>query len=281
MKHLLVPVDFSDYALNACLYTLHLASEHGAKVTIFHSYHIPIIDPMMPAEFLSNLADTAEKDNREHMNKLITRLKDYKTQQHLHDVEINAQITMGFAVDEILTACEKISADMIVMGRRLTKDMNKVLIGSVTSAIIEKAKSPVLIVPENIAPETRITDVLYASEFKEEDKRTVKFLLEFNKPMKAKVHCVHVVSSQEEGITVNMQKLEQEFLAEKNANAIEFHTVANEDVTDGILSYAQSKNISILAMLTQRRTFFVKLFDRSLTKKVAFQTNVPLMVFHG
>lgn len=280
MKHLLVPVDFSEYAQNACHYALHLASQHGAKVTVFHTYHIPIIDPLMPAEYLGNLADTAEKDNREGMDKLVAQLKQYAAQHRL-TVELAAHISMGFAVDEILNACQKFSCDMIVMGRRLTESMTKVLVGSVTAAIVEKAQVPVLVVPENVSPESAITDVLYASEFNDEDKRALTYLLDFSKPLKAKVHCVHVDAKSGGDAETRMKNLEKNFLAEEKAGFIEFHNVASGDVTGGLLNYAQSRHISMLAMLTQRRPFFVKLFDSSLTKKVAFQANVPLIVFHG
>ncbi|MDZ4844509.1 MAG: universal stress protein [Chitinophagales bacterium] len=280
MKHLLVPVDFSEYAYNACLYALRLASAHGAKVTVLHTYHIPIIDPMMPAEFLGSLADTADKDNRERMDKLVVQLKEYATQHHL-SVELAAHLTMGFAVDEILSECQKFLCDIIVMGRRLTEGMTKLLVGSVTAAVLEKAKVPVLVVPENVSPENAITDVLYASEFNEEDKRTLNYLIEFSKALKAKVHFVHVTSGEETGSGQKMIELKMQFIAEKNAGLVEFHNVNSEDVTDGLLDYTGSKHISIMAMLTHRRNFFAKLFDRSLTKEVAFKTNIPLMVFHA
>ena len=85
MKNLLVPVDFSDYAHNACLYALHLASRDKAKVTLFHAYHIPIVDPLMPSEYLSDLAESAEKEINANMDKLINQLKGYAAGRQLCD----------------------------------------------------------------------------------------------------------------------------------------------------------------------------------------------------
>src|SRR5687768_12017726 len=137
MKHLLVPIDFSEYAYNACLYALNLASRNQAKVTVFHAYHIPIVDPLMPSEYLSDLAESAEKEISNNMEKLIKQLNEYVTTHHLGSIEIASYVTMGFAVDEIVLAAQKLVPDIIVMGRRYTEGMTKILLGSITSTIVE------------------------------------------------------------------------------------------------------------------------------------------------
>jgi len=282
MKHLLVPIDFSEYAHNACLYALHLASRSKAKATIFHAYHIPIVDPLMPSEYLSDLAESAEKEIGNNMEKLVTQLKEYVASRHLGDIEIASYVTMGFAVDEIVLAAQKLAPDAIVMGRRYTEGMTKILLGSVTSTIVEKAKLPVLVVPENVKGETPVTDILYASEFDEADKRTLAKLLRFAQPLNAKIHCVHVdMAGQGEATSkAKLDELEKSYSTEKSKGQILFQNVISENISDGLLGYVDSNHISMLAMLTHKRTFFTGLFDRSLTRKVAFKTNIPMLVYH-
>lgn len=282
MKHLLVPIDFSEYAYNACQYALHLASRNKAKITVFHAYHIPIVDPLMPSEYLSDLAESAEKEIGSNMEKLIKQLKEYMATHHLGDIEVTSYVTMGFAVDEIILASEKLSPDLIVMGRRYTEGMAKVLLGSITSSIVEKAELPVLVVPENVKGETPVSDILYASEFDEADKRTLSKLLQFAQMVNAKVHCVHVdIAGQGEASSkAKLGELEKNYSVEKAKGQILFQNVTSENIADGLLSYVDSNHISILAMLTHKRKFFAGLFDRSLTRKVAFKTNIPLLVYH-
>lgn len=281
MKNLLVPVDFSDYAYNACLFALNLASREGGKVTLVHVYHIPIIDPLMPADYLSNLAETAEKDVSARMEKLKAQLREYQTKQGFGKVEMASVITMGFAVDEIILTAQKHTPDLIVMGRRYTEGMKKILSGSITSDIIEKAPVPVLVVPENVAPHSALTDILYASEFSDDDQRALKYLIRFGAHYHSAIHCVHVARKEEAESRQKMDALEKQFADDEKNKRIEFHTISSENVTDGLLDYAGSKNISMMAMLTHRRSFFISLFDRSLTLKIAFKTNIPLMVFHA
>lgn len=282
MKNLLVPIDFSEYAYNACLYALHLASRHQAKITVFHAYHIPIVDPLMPTEYLSDLAESAEKEINSNMDKLLKQLNDYAASHHLGTIEITPYITMGFAVDEIILAAEKVSPDLIVVGRRYTEGMAKILLGSITSSIVEKAKHPVVVVPENVQAEKPVTDILYASEFDEADKRILSKLLAFALPLNAKVHCIHVDIRAQGEVTskARLEELEKSYAAEKNKGQILFQNITSENIQDGLLHYVDSCHISMMAMLTHKRPFFMKLFDRSLTQKVAFKTNIPLLVYH-
>jgi len=282
MKHLLVPIDFSEYAYNACQYALQLASRYKAMVTVFHSYHIPIVDPLMPSEYLSDLAESAEKEVNANMEKLLRQLKEYVASHHLGPLEIKSHVTMGFAVDEIILAAEKLTPDLIVMGRRYTEGMTKILLGSITSTIVEKAHLPVLVVPENVSAEKPITDVLYASEFDEADQRTLAKVLEFAKPLEAKVHCVHVdvLKKGEADSKEKLEELENLYSEEKIRGNILFKNITSENTVDGLLSYVDANHISVMAMLTHKRSFFMKLFDRSLTQKVAFRSNIPLLVYH-
>ncbi len=280
MKHILVPVDFTDYAYNACQYALHLASQSGADVTIFHAYHIPIVDPLMPSEYLSDLAESAEKEINNNMNGLVKQLNDYLAHQNLNAIQIKSEVTMGFAVDEIILACEKMNVNLIVMGRRLTEGMTKILLGSVTSSIVEKSNVPVLVVPENVRAGIPVKDFMYAIEYDDADSKTLDKLLAFTRPLKAKVHCVHVLKDSENGASENLKALQATYADDVKKGNIEFLNIISDDVSTGLLEFADTHNINILVMLTHKRSFFVKLFDRSLTQKIAFKVNVPLMVFH-
>ncbi|GIV34136.1 MAG: universal stress protein [Chitinophagales bacterium] len=280
MKHFLVPVDFSDYAINAARYAVRIASCFSAKITLFHTYHIPIIDPLMPSDYISELAESAEKDVASHMQQLVEKLNQFASQYQVNPVEIHSSVTMGFAVDEILLAIEKLTPDMVIMGRRYTEGMTKILLGSITSSIIEKSSVPVLVVPENTSPEDAFKDILYATEFDEADSRAITRLLTFTEALHVKVHCIHIVTGEDPFVQDKLKALEKQFDSYQSKGLIEFRNISSETVLSGLLDYAARNNIGMVAMLTHKRSFFQKLFDRSLTKEAAFKSNLPLLAFH-
>ena len=42
VRHILVPVDFSENTPAILEWAAHLAGEHGSKVTLLHAYHLPV-----------------------------------------------------------------------------------------------------------------------------------------------------------------------------------------------------------------------------------------------
>ncbi|AAY80252.1 universal stress protein [Sulfolobus acidocaldarius] len=58
----------------------------------------------------------------------------------------SAIIESGDVVSTIIDYCERVNCDMIVTGSRGLTGIKKVVIGSVSSALIEKAKVPILVV---------------------------------------------------------------------------------------------------------------------------------------
>ncbi len=60
IERILVPIDFSDYSLNACFFALHLADRMDAEIKLFHAFFNPMVDAMtFPDTFTyqSNMAE--------------------------------------------------------------------------------------------------------------------------------------------------------------------------------------------------------------------------------
>jgi nucleotide-binding universal stress UspA family protein len=61
---------------------------------------------------------------------------------------------------------------------------------------------------------------------------------------------------------------------------IEFHIIENDDVKQTILNFTKSYEIDLLAMLNYKRGFFEELFRQSLTQKLSYHLQVPLLAIH-
>jgi nucleotide-binding universal stress UspA family protein len=144
MIKILLPTDFSKASLNAIEYALDFASGSNVTLVFYHSF-IP---------FDSVLAGAREK-NREETIKVEQELKNrieklkVKMNENFPDVAIETCIDKGAESREIISYSEKNKIDLIVMGTKGASGLKEVLIGSVTSAIIDKSECPVLAVPSD------------------------------------------------------------------------------------------------------------------------------------
>jgi len=62
------------------------------------------------------------------------------------NVEVTTHFEQGHAGDTILGAAEKIGADLIIMGSHGKSNIDRILIGSVSSFVVEHSKVSVLVV---------------------------------------------------------------------------------------------------------------------------------------
>jgi nucleotide-binding universal stress UspA family protein len=92
----------------------------------------------------------------------------------------------------------------------------------------------------------------------------------------AHVHCVYVKTKKSD---VNPVVIEDwKFLLKDEKVSI--HVIEAEDVEQTILNFVQAYEVDMLAMLNYKRGFFEELFRQSLTQKLSYHVEVPLLVIH-
>ena len=141
MKTILVPVDFSDVTPALAEMVGQLAQAFQSKIILLHvaAYGIGAVSPtLMPVPIESDV----------NMPGLQESLDEVKTHfaGSLQDVE-TVLIDGGSVTNNILSECETLHADLIVMGSHGHGMLYNLLTGSVTAGVVKSAKCPVLVVP--------------------------------------------------------------------------------------------------------------------------------------
>jgi len=139
-KSILVPTDFSEPANEALEYALALAEQIGAKVTLLHTYDIPIVG--FPDGALVATADIVGRISmsaQEALNAVVA--------SHKHrPVALRSVLKTGDPREVIHTVAKDVDADLIVMGTHGRRGLSRALLGSVTEYIVRTAAGPVLTV---------------------------------------------------------------------------------------------------------------------------------------
>ncbi|MEX2591032.1 MAG: universal stress protein, partial [Chitinophagales bacterium] len=267
MNTIVLTTDFSEFAHNAGKYALHLAQKIKANISLFHAYHVPVIDPMTPAEYLKELSDSVKKDAEEKLAEEKNKLKSYAKKIGYETVEINTDSSFGFAVGEIIAHVKKQNPRLLVMGTRHMGGLEKAIFGSVNQPILERAEVPVLLVPGDAQFEEEAPKILYATDFKEKDTDAISTLLEFAVLLGSEVHCVHFDLDGFVNIDrADMEEIEARFEAERKAGHIDFEIVSADNLEEGMDQYIKDRQIDLLAMLTKKRSLFEKILESSKTK---------------
>ena len=272
MKTILAPTDYSDVANNTLQYAAELAKYSKAKLILMHVYQIPIPSGEVPVMMIT--PQEFEKENKRRIKHLENKI----SAETKGNLKIESIVRAGFPVDEISDVIKETDADLVIMGITGEK-ISEVLIGSHTTALIKRTRTPVLVIPKG-ARFGKIKKIALASDYNDAVNRdAVQKVKSFAKFFKAQVLVLDVERPEEIPIfenTVGGEKLEK--LLHDVEHSL-FYSSA-DDITDGLNSFAADHQCDWIAMIPHKHTVLGKLFHKSNTKKMAFHTHVPLLSIH-
>jgi nucleotide-binding universal stress UspA family protein len=273
MVNILVPTDFSDLSKVAINFAIKVANKLDGNVTLLH-----VVNMIQPArasmrfKFKSleqELVEIAEEDF-EALMKEVNKLN--KTNQ-----TIKYKIVKGSSFNDTLKKeAKKLRSGLIVMGTHGASGLKKVVVGSNTASIIEISHIPVLAIPE-LGEFKQFKNIVYATDLKHID-RELKALLPYAKYFDSTVHMVHVTKSSK-NIHVLEEKMAKAAVGKIEYNKFTVKVVVNDDIDDAIEKYVKDIKADMLTTFAHDHNFYEKLFNRSVTRKLAFQSVVPLLAF--
>ena len=138
--NILVPTDFSETAEKALDYAVVLAAKLDARIHLLHVIGIPALGvPELGVAMTSSMIGTLVADAQVALDQLVARRRD--------KVPFGPTLQRtGDARDMILQAAKEVGADLIVIGTHGRRGLSRMLLGSVTDAIVRMAPCPVLTV---------------------------------------------------------------------------------------------------------------------------------------
>ncbi|HRH65654.1 MAG TPA: universal stress protein [Bacteroidia bacterium] len=274
VRKILVPTDFSANAKNAAEYAINVAKKLESRVVLFHSTHLPVVsanEVVMAVDPVS-----LEKDSLNHLNLLKRELG-----RDFGQVEIENVTTIGFAVEEIIEIVRDQKIDLVVMGTKGASGMTEILIGSNTADVIEKCHCPVLAIPAESKFKTP-SKVVFATNYADNDFQSIYLLAEILKPFNAEIIILHVDDNQDSKMEGRMLEW---FKGQVTTNIpydrFSFSLISGKNTMEVLDTFITENEIDILSVSMRKRNFFDKLTSRSLTRKLAYHTHVPLLAFHA
>lgn len=164
---------------------------------------------------------------------------------------------------------------LIVMGTKGASGLSKYVLGSNTVSVMEASRIPVLAVPARAQFRT-FKNIVYAADLKylESEVARMKPLL---KQLDATLHVLHVCDKKTDCdlLQADVKNILKQIDYRKSTVMIK----PGKPVDRAIDSYVKELKADMVTMFTHKRTAYENLFHRSMTKKMAFQSHVPVLTF--
>ena len=162
IRHILCPTDFSSFAARALHQAVPLARWYGASLTALHVVPATVpVDGMFPYA-LPPLANQGVR------SRLEAQLREFVAPARAAGAAGGVLLRDGAVPARILEAARELPADLLVMGTHGQGGLERLLLGSVTEAVLRKAPCPVLTIPHEeraMSGPAPFKRVLYATDF--------------------------------------------------------------------------------------------------------------------
>lgn len=291
VRRILVPVDFSEYSLNACYYAIELAAKFKAEVKLFHASFKPAVE--VPPTYegahfyqinYNKYFEELDIKARRQLIEMRSELKTYVNKHGLSGIKLTYGILHGFAEDAIEEMCMKYRPGIVVIGTHGLGQTSEGFFGSVANRLIERLNVPILAIPASATYKGigKTRNLLYATDFDETDYEALHKLIFLTRPFELSIHCVHIsVGRKKPWDQVKMDSLRSSLHQDYPAQVIECSIMVSDNILNGLETYMRNNSIGLVAFNSHKRTLFTQLFAPSITKQALSRLTRPVFIFRS
>ncbi len=272
IKNILVPVDFSECAKNALRSAIIIAKKTGAKIHMVNAVHVHSPHPEITGGIIEEILADYEEQVKASFEELESELIELK------DVPHEADRFIAYLTDAIYTETKEKKIDLIIMGTREKHETMEHLLGTRSTDVIDVIDVPILVIPENfvgLAPRKVGFAFEYMGSITTETYWILKKTCEI---FDAELLVFHIKSNAEEVSLQDQEVIEKlrKVLGEVNCS---IRTVEAKSVPEGINQFVTAHDLDMLAMMPKKHSFWQRIFKKSVTKHIAIDTNIPMLIF--
>lgn len=278
-KTILVPTDFSENAHIALNYAIGMAKEYQYDIHLIHAFQA------MTSKFGD---ETFNKEITDHAEtKALQQLELLRTEKQAAHPEVNfsKDCLEGSNLSEVLTSISgKSNYLLIVMGTKGSTGMKDRLLGSNTFNTIIKAPIPVLAIPEEfgrfsmsragLLTNFKKTDIPLLESFTEIFGRNTEITL---------LHVLENNGSDEESDLISWKEhLESQTGLSGfrwKIDSVSPRLDVDESLPDCIHDMAEEAKLEILLVHYNTKSFFKRIFSKSLVRNFAHQIHRPVFFY--
>ena len=262
MKNILVPVDFSDASNDALKYTAELARRLNATIRLLHVY--------------TSSGNQAKTNSLEKLKSLMNSLG-----ERYSAVKWELTAESGAIAEVILSAAKK-DINLIAMGTKGVSSIEKILLGTNTAEIIEKANCPVLAIPLGTKPYTP-KNIMFATDYAPGDWESAKVLTDMARTLNATITYLHVTRADDED-ELDQERTQIDEFTNSIKKSTDFTRIKSRIISDnnvfmGLDAALQDSTVDLLCLSTRKRSLMEKLYNPSVTRRMAIYTQIPLLAF--
>lgn len=247
MKTIVVPFDFSEYALAALQTAQRISVKSGAKIIC-----VTVVPSELDWDLLPEEGKQKYPQLLEQMEEARAVIPDYLKQIAPAKAPIEVVLKIGVPSEQILRVIEKSNADLAVLGAYGKGFLEGKFIGSNLQKVLRLSPCPVLAV-KSAMDGNSLRKIAFASVFNESSKSAFAKIVPFAKLFKASVHLIYINTPENFVSSTESEEAMSGFSKGHEELILHTHVFNHKNVEQGMIEFCKSKDIDLLAVVSGDR----------------------------
>lgn len=242
MKTILVPFDFSKYALAALQTAKKIAAKADAQLIC-----VTVIPSEIDWDLLPEKARAGYPQLTLEMEEARSRIPEYLKMVASAKVQVEVLVKIGVPAEQILRVITKYNVDFVVLGVHGKDFSESKLIGSTLQKVLRNTSCPVLAVKKALDGNA-FRKLAFASMFDANAKKAFATLIPFVKLFAASLHLVYVNTPEHFLSSTEAERSMKAFSKGNEELTFHLHVINDRNIVEGIRSFCVSKGIALVAL---------------------------------
>ncbi len=282
MKKVIIYTNFDKESEHAVNYGVGLALRENYGIDLLHVINTAHYAPDFMStgdEFTGGgYISTAIKENTVISSEELQKIKADLKNKYPQLSEIHYSLKSGIDTKVVIHETSQEDVAMLIFPDYKREGFLDFII-DIGPEIIAHARCPVLVVPEKTTFQP-IRTIVFATDYEEEDIDAIKKLVEIARPFNSEIKIVHLTDNID-----FVEKIEKEGFTELikenvNYNKITLVSLENKDIVPAIMNFSANNKADIIAILKENKNFLARIFEKSISKNIVKNSNIPVLIFH-
>ncbi len=278
ISKILFPTDFSENAQNAFQHALVFADKLNASIDVLHVVYpesAPLDIPVVAVQPTLQKVEAAKEILNQFITFCVSKAK--KSYTFKNEIDVSTNVEIGTLTNLVMKTVGSENIDLIIMGTKAKHNIFEKLFGSASSTIVGNAPCHVMVIPEGMVV-GEIESVGFATDLLKSDTQHILDVDQLLKPFNPSIKCVHIQTSKKEKTQLEFDELVQFFKEERPGLRISFYRLEGLDPIHRLNKFIETWDIDLLVMFAPQRGMWEHLIYVSNTRKMAFKSQVPLLI---
>ena len=245
MKHVLVPVDFSEDSVNALEMAIAFANEMWHDVRMIH-----VIKDAVFYQRNFSLTNLIDIKNETVINNLKKLVEQYKPKAR-HNLDF--RIRSGKVYNEIANQAKYGEAELIVIGSHGTSGFEELWLGSNAYKVVNNSPCPVLSL-RNSYKRHQINRIVLPIDDTPETRQKIPYTARIAKKFNAEMHLLQVSDTKKENVLQRINDYANQVARFLKNNDIDYlhEAITGNNLTDITIDYAMRKDADLISIMTEQ-----------------------------